>query len=603
MRWFTLSAGTWKTLVCALALAFATLLATEIWHAPQTLAPEFRGTLGIQYHELNRWGRTRFVIDEIASDSPLRETGAQAGDLWYPDRAYDAYRNLEAHEHIGLTLVHDGQPRHVVIQTSPQPASPGHLAAMVSGWCVSLLACALGLLVAFRQPNGIAFRGLAVFLITLTLARTNPTYVFLPAGTAFLIQHVLWGTVYAGCGASCLVFFFNYPHDRPTDTATKRWLLRYAVPVFVLMMAILVVESLIRASGYHAPYFHVAVAAGSLAFSSIVFPVTWSNWRNSAGELRQRHFWMFIAFGLILFAPVLTGPAAIFGTLDNYVVVAVRISFVTSLLLFTYATLRHRVVNTGFVLNRAVVYGAASLGMLVTFALLEWLTHGLFAGSGHEKNPFVDAGIALAIILTFHRLGHWGETLVERIFFHDWHLKEAAMHKFVGEAPHITRPEALMRAFAQALDHFTGGAGKAIYRRAQAGDYKILIAGLGAAPERVDADDPVAVSMRASQGPVHCADTGTSLPGYIALPSLHHGVLDGFVLLGTKPGGETYRPDEIAALGAATHRVGLDLRALRMEQLGSQVQELERENGRLGRDKEKLEMEKGELIAALVRRS
>jgi hypothetical protein len=603
MRWFNLSAGAWKALVCVLALALATLLATEVWYAPRTLAAGSRGTLGIQYHELKQWGRSRFVIDDMAPDSPLKAAGAQPGDLWYPDRSYDAYRNLEAHEDIGLTLVHDGEPRHVVVQAALQPDSPGHVSALVSGWCVSFLACGLGLLVAFRQPNGLAFRALALFLVTLTLARTTPTYLFLPAGSVFLIQNWLWAAVYASCGATCLLFFFNYPHDQPRDTATKRWLMRYAVPAYAFASVMLVAGSAIRASGYHAPYFHVAMTAVGLAFSLIVLPVTWSNWRNSAGELRQRHFWMFVAFGLILLAPALTGPAALFGARSNYLLVIVRIAFLTSLVLFAYAALRHRVVNTGFVLNRAVVYGAASIGMLVTFALLEWLAHGLFAVSDHEKNTFVDAAIALAIILTFHRLRHSGERWVEQIFFHGWHVKEAALRKFVGEAPYITQPEALMQAFATALDRFTSGAGRAIYRRAQAGDYKILLTSLGATPGRVNVDDPLAVSMRASQSVVHCADTGTSLPGYIALPSLHHGVLDGFVLLESKPGGETYRPDEIEALGSATHQVGLDLRALRMEQLGSQVQELERENERLGRDKERLETEKGQLLAALVGRS
>ena len=63
-----------------------------------------------------------------------------------------------------------------------------------------------------------------------------------------------------------------------------------------------------------------------------------------------------------------------------------------------------------------------------------------------------------------------------------------------------------------------------------------------------------------------------------------------YLVLGAKPGGDSYRPDEIAALSDATHQIGLDLHALRIDQLerdGSQLVEkvhrLEFENAVLRR--------------------
>jgi hypothetical protein len=245
-----------------------------------------------------------------------------------------------------------------------------------------------------------------------------------------------------------------------------------------------------------------------------------------------------------------------------------------SLSLFAYAVLRHRVVSVRFVVNRATVYGAASLGMLLSFGLLEWFTHGLFAAWGHEQSPMVDAGIALAIILGFHRLRHTGEKWVERLFFHGWHVKEQALRKFVKEAPFVTRSRALFTGFQAALDQFTDGAGYAIYTRSADGDYSRVAATLADAPRHVDADEPLAVALRARQAPTHCADASSALPGDLALPSLHHGQLAGIVILGSKPNGDTYRPDEVEVLGYAVREVGLNLRALRMEQL-------ERENSEL----------------------
>ena len=52
-------------------------------------------------------------------------------------------------------------------------------------------------------------------------------------------------------------------------------------------------------------------------------------------------------------------------------------------------------------------------------------------------------------------------------------------------------------------------------------------------------------------------------------------MLNGFVLIGGKRFGDGYRPDEMEVLAFAAHQVGLDLHALRVEQLESQVQDLE----------------------------
>jgi hypothetical protein len=603
MRWPTLSAGAWKVLISILALAFAANLAAEIWYAPRTLSPDAGGTLGIQYHELQQLGRSRFVIDEIAANSPLNAVGARTGDLWYPDRAYDAWRRLEAHESIGLTLVNEGTARHVTVETVPDGV-PVAVGLYVESWILGFVVMCLALLVGFRQPNGLAFRALALALIFWMLVRPLPTYTILPAGPAFLVQHLLWGPVYVFAAVALLAFFFNFPDDQPRDTATKRRLLRYFMPPVGLIWAAMLALSTARACGYYAPMHAVVVASSAVSFTLLSLIVMVSNWRNSEGNLRERHLWVLAAFSLTSFVPAIVTVLLLVKADWRSLQVLTwfpRTMGMASALIFAYAALRHRVVGIGFVVNRALVYGAASAGILVSFGLLEWLAHGLLASSGHEKNAFVDAGIALAIILVFHRLRHTGEEWVEQLFFHAWHVKEAALRRFIDEAPHITRPDALIQSFATALDQFTDDAGHAIYRRAQAGDYKLLAATLGAAPQRVDADDPLAVSMRASQSVVHNTDTATLLPGCIALPSLHHGVLDGFVLLGAKSGGETYRPDEVKVLGTAAHQVGLDLRALRMEQLGSENQHLVTENRNLTRENDRLERESKRLAVVKER--
>lgn len=576
MRWPTLSTGSWKVLLSCAALCAAALLAAEVSYAPRTLAPDAGGTLGITYHEMSRWGRSRFEIDEIAPASPLLTAGAARGDRWMPDRTYDAYRHLGAHERIGLTLFHDGVARHITVETIPD-AKPRAAAQYILAWIFALCALALGLLIGLRQPNGLCYRGLSLGLVAAATFKTIPTYTILPAGTLYQLLDVLWGPFYVLVFASYYIFFFNFPDDRPRNTATKRWLLRYGVPIQVALMVALLAVTTTRVLGFHAPYFSTVLIAFSIP-SFMFYAIMWTNWRNSEGNLRERHLWVFLAFCAFGSLPIVNALLRLAGgSLSPYWWFPRAVTFLY-LLTFGYAILRHRVISVGFAINRAVVFGAASIGMVIAFALLEWVAHDLLEASGHEKNVYIDAAIALAIILSFHRLRHWGEKWIERLFFHAWHAREAALRKFVQEAPYFTRTDSLLGAFANALTKFTDGAGHALYRRTPSGGYRLTTASLSSAPETIDADDPLVVSLRAHRTVTHCSDAGTSIPGEIALPNIHHGQLDGFVLLDKKPQGEGYRPDELEVLGFAAHQVGLDFRALRMENLEHENEQLEREN-------------------------
>jgi hypothetical protein len=103
-------------------------------------------------------------------------------------------------------------------------------------------------------------------------------------------------------------------------------------------------------------------------------------------------------------------------------------------------------------------------------------------------------------------------------------------------------------------------------------------------PEKIDNDDPALVAMRAQRTAIELSDSPSELRAALALPMLHRGLLFGFVLLGEKPDRSVYRPDEIEALGHATHQVGLDFHELKIDQL-------EREGVRLAEQLRRLELE------------
>jgi hypothetical protein len=94
--------------------------------------------------------------------------------------------------------------------------------------------------------------------------------------------------------------------------------------------------------------------------------------------------------------------------------------------------------------------------------------------------------------------------------------------------------------------------------------------------------------MRAERRPVELAAARGGLPGALALPMLDPGALSGFVLVGVKPDGADYRPDEVELLGWGANQVGLDLQALHARDLEAQVISLNEKVAWLTEDRARL---------------
>ncbi len=72
--------------------------------------------------------------------------------------------------------------------------------------------------------------------------------------------------------------------------------------------------------------------------------------------------------------------------------------------------------------------------------------------------------------------------------------------------------------------------------------------------------------MRADPKPREL-EAGSDLKAALVAPMVNRNEVMGVVLLGPKPSGLSYRPDEIELVGWASRQVGLDLHALKVEQL------------------------------------
>jgi hypothetical protein len=308
------------------------------------------------------------------------------------------------------------------------------------------------------------------------------------------------------------------------------------------------------------------------------------NYRRNDAAGRNRIKIVFLAFVLILLGNV-AANSIVFAASEP-ARFALGIAQVAATLaasaLLAYAVLRNRLFDFNFALNRTLVYAAVSFVLLATFGLAKWVIEHLIPESWHAGSEYYSVAIALGLFLVLHRVHNWAERNVERVFFSPWHKNEEALRRFVTAAGHFEQTPVLCRAFGEELDRFSGGAGAAVYLRDRSGAYGLQCGGLAAAPDRIEADDLALALMRAERRPVRLATTPSALPGALALPMLDHGKLAGFALLGAKPGGADYRPDEIEALGKAAHQVGLDLQAMRASELEAEIAGLSAQVAALG---------------------
>lgn len=291
-----------------------------------------------------------------------------------------------------------------------------------------------------------------------------------------------------------------------------------------------------------------------------------TGWRESQGEARTRYGFMLVAMLLISGAQIFGGWLNLTNndfTFGSPLFVGYVVSPIAGVLVFAYALLRHRVIDLGFVVNRTLIYGVLSSGILLVFGLAEWAIEKILPIS-HETSAIIEAAIALGIFLVFHRIRDAVETVVEKLLFVQWHRNEAHLRTFVAEASFIHKSSVLTDAFVAELTRFSGGADCRLF--VADGSHGFVQAGALEAAA-MDGDDPLVVKLRATREVV---ETDTLL----VLPMIHRAELTGFAILGLKSSGDGYRPDERSVLAWAAHQIGLDLHALEVERLEEEAREL-----------------------------
>ena len=571
MHAWRIPATLWKWLILVLVCALATVVATELRiglgerlpHGEGALRVTLEDQMGVRPQGLGtHWLR----IVALGPGSPLAAAGVRTGQRLRFDRPLDRWRRFAPHERIGVTL-DDGRSLQLV--APPSPVGLAERVDYIGRALIVVPALLFTLAIGWHQPGQRAYRSLSLMFLAMSSAFFYNFMYGAPEGAAALGKLVQ-------LPLNCLAWYFAADfalHYAAQHAGHLRHWFAGAMRVYRPLALATAAYTAWFALGHDAPWLWLPNTATIVAGAVILSLSLFDGWRYGPSDMRQRYRWLVLGLTCGGVPPLLTMlPWLDWETGAGRVTVLVY--FAGQLLTYcvlAYAVLRYRVFDFYLAFSRALVFGLVSLLLLCTFGMLQhWVAHHVSDGhGGFGWQVLSDAAPAVLVFLVFNRLHARVEHAVRALIFRRWAEREARLRDWLAGAVHIRSSDTLVAGLAGALDRFGDHAGAAVYKRAADGGFVLAASATGRFPPLLGPNDPLAVMLRADLAP-----SRRQLPqdaGTLALPMCHRGQLHGIVLLGARPDGESWRPDEVELLAHTVTQAGLALQALRVEELQQSV--------------------------------
>ena len=573
---FIRSNALWRLFISAIAV-FGLCCMVFVFHSKNVAGENLVGGLGIEVVKEPRFGSPAFVVKSIAPASPLNQAGIRPGSLLEFDNYHHWQGTRHPGERVGLTVIDQGVPRHVSAVSIPKllPADKGlTVISILTGFVASVL----GVVIAWKRADDAALRALSFYFV---LFQFNVMRAVALPGSGMALAQYAWAATIWLIWITIFYFAIKYQDE---SVGPIRGALRYILPLLMVFAALGSVYY-IWCVTHHNPYLHFETTLVINLMAAVILVALWEGWHRATGEARQRHLWILALFGTRTLVGLPTFFANLFG--PEWLPMATWLHRIGSLLFsigFSYSILKHRVLNFGFAVNRALVYTIISTFVLVTFSITEWVIDKLLHFQGRDVNRLVDGFVALVIILSFHRIQHWAHHYVDHTFFRKWYAAASRLRHFLSTVPFISEAKALQTSFVSEIAEFSETRGVALYHANGDGGFPLSHTSLAGAPEEIGHNNPVLVEMRHGHRHVDIARCGGSLPAAHAFPIIVRGALHGFVLIGEHARGHSYRPDEIELIEEATQQIGLNIESLRVEELERASAQLQQVNASLERE-------------------
>jgi hypothetical protein len=490
--------------------------------------------------------------------SPLPE-GLRAGDIIPIHRLSPTERAVIFDHHdvlpgtrLTLPVMRDGRVAERPISAVPDRISMLSRAELLG---FQIVMFAIAMLTLWRGRDWAAWGLSALFL--LELFNAGPLQVPLPPAWAFWHHQML---VAAAVAATLALFAMADSLAGASLPSRSRLAARVGIALVILAMfgsteiryVALIRDGVTLMAGTHrairATLFAVIIA--------VTLSLLLAGYRFAAHEERLRIRWVLWSTALLLGSSLLLAVTPRSWQADVTQVVTALQGI--ALLGYLYAVLRTRLIDVGFVVDRALVFGLLTALVFGTFSILEQTLHQFAVSDRIGWVLQALAALVLAVVLSplHRRLESW----IEQAFFRSQRLALLALERFARECPFVEREARLLEMALERLKMQC--AAVAVYERGGSA-YRRHAASDDSWPAVIDADDPVFVALRASHEPVALAAqaNGIGTEG-LALPMTVAESLLGALVCRPRDG-EQFAPEIRAALATVAHHLGMALTGLR----------------------------------------
>jgi hypothetical protein len=419
---------------------------------------------------------------------------------------------------------------------------------------------------AWRRPDDAASRALVIFLFCTGFGISLNNDAFLSPLLSLIVLQILSTALLLYSMAAGARFVAIFPSGKAPDTA--RALANAATTTALLGIATLVAASLAPNSSPQVITVATTVVYCSFLVSiALLFATLIERYVHSPAAERKRRLWIFAILGAGLLGPAIDLIVQFVAGFNQAVDLYASLTLIVIPVGLAYVILRHRVIDVGFVLNRATVYAITSILIVGVFVIVETLLSKYVESTSHATSTAVQLAVALILGFSVRAIHGRVDRFVDTVLFRERHEAEAAMRTFAHDASYVTDSAVLTSRCVETVLRYAGATAAGIWMRDADARYVPVMATFPQAPA-VDENDPAIVAMRARRV---VADTGerrgSLLPGVLAFPMIVRGELIGTLVCGAKLQDETYAPDERDALEAMAAAVGHAYDALEVRDL------------------------------------
>lgn len=518
---------------------------------------------------------THLVVEPSSVGQPM-PPGLQAGDT-FDIAAMDLHDrvmftasggNPAVGEVITLPVLRDGKTIPVPVTLQPDHKTGMNLFVFLTAVALNWLFAALGLLLLWRGQRQAAWAVCGWCLLNVLENFGTDIYAPLPyTGYCAALSNYLLNV-----GTLVALYLLADDLTRAGITAETRRAMRR---IFILLFAIYAaLNPYIAYSGiFHGvvvSYYRVLILVHLLAFA---VPLTLLALFYRRAELadRPRIRWVWASIFVYVLSYLVSTNIPIFLVALNGLQATLLLYLLTALafLGFTYAVLRHRLVSLRLVLNRALVYGVITSLVVGVFAALSSLIDHFAVG--RTEGALLQLLVPLSLGVTLNLIKKRLDGFVERLFFQRQYRAETALTRFIRECGFIENREVLLDRAVGDVQECLKPTGVVIYEKTPTGYVRLRTAGGRPFPDRLSADDPTMVSLRANLAEADLDRLKSALGAEgLAFPLAVSGTLMGALVLGQRPA-EQYTQSERALLTRIAQQLAAALHALRAREAESFV--------------------------------